>query len=83
MKRFLAAIFALVCVVGFASDAFARKGAANRSGARVVRDPSVLLGSPTPQAPALGNRIPAPLPPPPQAPVINGPSLRSPYGGVM
>jgi hypothetical protein len=83
MKRFFAAILAVVCVVGFASDGFARKGAAHRSGAKVVRDPSVLLGSPTPQTPYMGSRIPAPLPPPPQAPVINGPSLRSPYGGVM
>jgi hypothetical protein len=35
-----------------------------------------------PQAP-VENRIPAPLPPPAEAPVIHGPPLRSPYGGVM
>jgi hypothetical protein len=47
---------------------------------------AVLTGSaaaqivPTP--PVLENRIPAPLPPPPQAPIINGPFGQSPPPGV-
>src|SRR5262249_48680116 len=42
-----------------------------------------LLGSPAPQMPVFENRIPAPLAAPSPPPVINGPSARSPYGGVM
>jgi hypothetical protein len=86
MKRIFAAALAAACVVGVSSDGFAR--GAHRSGgvvhrAGVVRDPTVLLGSPAPQVPVFQNRIPAPLAPPSQPPVINGPPLRSPYGGVM
>jgi hypothetical protein len=35
-----------------------------------------------PTPPALENRIPAPLPPPPQAPIINGPLQQGPPPGV-
>jgi hypothetical protein len=35
-----------------------------------------------PPPPALENRIPAPLPPPPQPPVIDGPLGKSPPAGV-
>src|SRR6516164_7966194 len=56
-------------------------GFANHGG--LGRDPTTLLGSPAPQMPAFENRIPAPLAAPSQPPVINGPSARSPYGGVM
>jgi hypothetical protein len=35
-----------------------------------------------PPPPALENRIPAPLPPPPQPPIINGPLGQSPAPGV-
>ena len=48
-----------------------------------VRNPTTLLGSPAPRMPAFQNRIPAPLAAPTQAPVINGPAARSPYGGVL
>jgi hypothetical protein len=36
----------------------------------------------TPTPPALENRIPAPLPPPPRPPIINGPLGQSPAPGV-
>ena len=36
----------------------------------------------TPTPPALENRIPAPLPPPPQPPIINGPLQQAPPPGV-
>jgi hypothetical protein len=36
-----------------------------------------------PQIPDLQNRIPAPLPPPPEAPIINGPLTQSPPPGVV
>ena len=42
--------------------------------------PAVAQFVPTP--PALENRIPAPLPPPPQPPIINGPLNQSPPPGV-
>ena len=86
MKRVFAAVLATACIVastpGFARGGVGHAGGfANRGG--FVRDPSTLLGSPAPQVPAFQNRIPAPLAAPAQAPVINGPSARSPYGGVM
>ncbi len=48
----------------------------------------VLVGAPaaaqlTPLPPELENRIPAPLPPPPQPPIINGPLSQSPSPGVV
>jgi hypothetical protein len=47
------------------------------------RNPSTLLGTQAPTTPTFQSRIPAPLAAPAQAPAINGPSARSPYGGVM
>ena len=86
MKRFFAAVLATACIVastpGFARGGLEHGGGfANRGG--FARDPSTLLGSPAPQTPAFENRIPAPLAAPAQPPVINGPSARSPYGGVL
>ena len=87
MKRVFAAVLvAAACVVGstpgFARGGFGHVGGvANRGG--FVRNPTTLLGSPAPQMPAFQNRIPAPLAAPSRPPVINGPSARSPYGGVM
>jgi hypothetical protein len=82
LKRFLAAIFAgiLACVAS-STPGFARRGPAHGPG--FVRDPTTRLGNPAPQMPTFENRIPAPLAPPSQAPAVNGPPARSPYGGVM
>jgi hypothetical protein len=84
MTRVLAAVLATACIVA-STPGFARGGLGHGGGFRggVVRDPTTLLGSPAPQVPAFENRIPAPLAAPAQPPVINGPSARSPYGGVM
>ena len=84
MKRVFAAVLATACIVA-STPGFARGGLGHGGGFRggVVRDPSTLLGSPAPQVPAFENRIPAPLAAPAQPPVINGPSARSPYGGVL
>jgi hypothetical protein len=89
MKRVFAAVLAAACVVG-STPGFARGGGGHGGGfahpsgrGGFVRNPTTLLGSPAPQMPAFQNRIPAPLAAPAQAPVINGPSARSPYGGVM
>jgi len=46
----------------------------------LVTGPAAAQIVPTP--PALENRIPAPLPPPPQPPIINGPLGQSPPPGV-
>jgi hypothetical protein len=40
------------------------------------------LGQFVPYPPELQNRIPAPLPPPPQPPIINGPYQQAPPPGV-
>jgi hypothetical protein len=84
MKPVLVAALAIACAVA-STPALARKGhslATSGRGGAAVSDPTTRLAPPLPQAP-VENRIPAPLPPPAQAPVINGPPLRSPYGGVM
>ena len=85
MKRIFAAVLAAACVVA-STPGFARGGHAGTiagSGfGRGFGDPTTRLASPPPQAPA-ANSIPAPLASPSPAPTINGPGLRSPYGGVM
>ena len=84
MKRVLAAVLATAFVVA-STPGFARGAVGHGGGFRggFVRNPTTLLGSPAPQMPAFQNRIPAPLAAPTQPPVINGPSARSPSGGVM
>jgi hypothetical protein len=79
MKGVFAAVLAVACVVG-STAGFARGGFAHGAGlvhgfgrGGVVSNPTTLLGAPPPQMPVFENRIPAPLPPPPQAPIINGP----------
>jgi hypothetical protein len=71
MRSLFAAMLALACIVG-STPSFARAGGAHGSGG-IGHNPTTLLGSPAPQMPVFENRIPAPLPPPAQAPVINGP----------
>jgi hypothetical protein len=92
MKRvFVAVCLAAACVVG-STPGFARGGLGHGGGFAIgggfAHNPtrllgSGILGSPAPQVPAFENRIPAPLAAPSQPPVINGPSARSPYGGVL
>jgi hypothetical protein len=85
MKRvFTMLLLATACVVG-STPGFARGGFGHGGFGRtgVVRNPSTLLGSQAPATPTFQNRVPAPLASPSQAPTINGPSGRSPYGGVM
>ena len=82
MRRLFAAVLAAACVVG-ASPGFARgSGFAHGSAGFAHRDPVSIVVNPVPQMPALENRIPAPLPAPPQAPVINGPLSSSPLRGM-
>jgi hypothetical protein len=71
MRSLFAAMLALACIVG-STPSFARAGGAHGSGG-FRRDPTALLGAPAPQMPTFENRIPAPLPSPAQAPIINGP----------
>jgi len=78
MQLLFAAVLAAACVVASAPG-LARN--AGHHGHGVVRDPTVLLGPPAPAA-TLGNRIPAPLPPPAQAPVINGPISQPAFRGL-
>jgi hypothetical protein len=85
MKRVFAAVLVAAACVVASTPGFARGALGHGGGFRggFVRDPTTLLGSPAPQMPTFQNRIPAPLAAPTQAPVINGPLARSPYGGVM
>jgi hypothetical protein len=69
-RLLLAAVLAAACVVG-CTPGFARNAGHSGHG-HFVRDPTTRLG-PSAPTPTLGNRIPAPLPSPAQAPVVNGP----------
>jgi len=85
MKRILAMLLlATACVVG-ATPGFARGGGGHGGFGHmgIVRNPSTLLGAQAPATPSFQSRIPSPLAAPSQAPAINGPLGRSPYGGVM
>jgi hypothetical protein len=92
MKRIFAAVLvAAACVVGstpsFALGGvvhlLARGAVGHGLGGGFVRNPTTFLGASPPPSPTFENRVPAPLAAPSQPPVINGPSGRSPYGGVM
>jgi hypothetical protein len=64
MQRLFTAVLAVSCIVA-STPSFARGGFAHGAGRNgFVRNPTVLLGTGVPQAPALENRIPAPLPGP-------------------
>jgi hypothetical protein len=79
MQRTLAIALVVACVVGAATSAFARNaGPQGRSGQ--ARSPIILSG-PEP-APPFVSRIPAPLPPPAQAPTINGPLSQPAFRGL-
>jgi hypothetical protein len=70
--RVLAAV--VLAAIATSTPGFAREG--------VVRDPTILLGSPAPRIHAFKSRVPAPLPPPAQAPVINGPISQPAFRGL-
>ena len=86
MQRLLAAVLAMTCLVasspGFARGGFAHgAGLAHGSGG-FVADPTARFGVTAPQAPAVENRIPAPLSAPAQAPIINGPMSQPAFRGL-
>jgi hypothetical protein len=70
MQRLFAAVLALACVVG-STPGFARGSGPGLSHGGGFARGVLPLAEPLPQMPA--SRIPAPLPAPEQAPVINGP----------
>jgi|GraSoiStandDraft_16_1057320.scaffolds.fasta_scaffold1225483_2 hypothetical protein len=74
MKRILVGTLSLACVV-VVTPVFAQENPGFTPG-ELARNPS-LLGTP-PQMPTYQSRIPAPLPPPPRPPVINGPLSETP-----
>jgi hypothetical protein len=75
MKRIRVAMLALACISA-ATPVFAQENPGFTPG-ELARNPS-LLGITPPQIPTYQSRIPAPLPPPPQPPVINGPLSETP-----
>jgi len=83
MKRFFAAACALACVIA-TSAALAAPNNGTRGGRGVRIGPGVDATQGM-RVPSMQNRIPAPLPPPAQPPVINGPLSPSglpPMGGA-
>ena len=85
MKRVVAILLVATACVAGSTPSFARGGGGHGGFGRMgfSRNPSTLLGTQAPTTPTFQSRIPAPLAAPAQAPAINGPSARSPYGGVM
>jgi hypothetical protein len=96
-KTMIVLATAAALTVGLTADAFARGGGGGGGhgggfggGAHMggggrggfVRNPTTLLGSPAPQMPAFGNRIPTPLSSPVQAPLVNGPMSQSTFRGL-
>jgi len=77
MKRIFAAMVAVVLAAGLtpASAAGMHGGGMHAGGTHAggVRGIRGLRAAPTLRAPNMQSRIPAPLPPPAQPPVINGP----------
>jgi hypothetical protein len=75
----LTIVLVAACVAGAATSAFARSG--RHGGGHVgVRAPVIFSGA-GPTRPFV-SRIPAPLPPPAQAPVINGPISQPAFRGL-
>jgi hypothetical protein len=80
MRHLLAVVFALICLLA-ATPGFARTGTHHVARAGVARDPYFRF-APLPPSPSMGNRIPAPLAAPAQAPVINGPISQPNFRGL-
>jgi hypothetical protein len=82
MQRLFAVVLAVACVVA-STPSLARGGFAHGGGrGGFVRDPTVRFGTGAAQTPAFENRIPALLPGPAQAPVINGPMSQPAFRGL-
>ena len=79
MKRVLAAMLAVACIVG-STPVFARGGGHGFARGGYARA-TTRLAPPTPQA-AIGNRIPARLASPSAAPTINGPLSQPAFRGL-
>jgi hypothetical protein len=71
MRRYFVAVLVVACVVG-STAGFARESASG-----FARQSVPIFAEPLPQMPE--SQIPTPLPPPAQAPVINGP-VSQPHG---
>jgi hypothetical protein len=78
MKRLFAAVCAVACVVGSTSGFAAGGSGVGRESRTGIVNGSGFGGVQGSGIRAQQNRIPAPLPPPSQAPVINGPMSQNP-----
>lgn len=81
MQRLFVAVLAVACIVA-STPGFARGAGHGAGRGGIVRDPTIRLGAPAPQMPAMENRIPAPLSSPAQAPTINGPVSQPAFQGL-
>jgi hypothetical protein len=88
MKRLFVAALAVACIVG-SNPGYARGGLVHGAGfahglghGGFTRNPTILLRNPAPHVPVFQNRIPAPLPSPEEAPVINGPISQPAFRGL-
>jgi hypothetical protein len=80
MRRLLATVLAMACVVG-STPGFAR-GAGSGMGRGTGGAANQLLALPSPPPPAMQNPIQRPLASPAQAPTINGPISQPNFRGM-
>lgn len=80
MQRTLAIVLVAACIVAAATSAFARSGGGAGHRGHGRHGPIILSG-PEPTPPFV-SRIPTPLPPPTQAPTINGPLSQPAFRGL-
>ncbi len=80
MQRTLAIALVAIGLVATATSAFARNGGGAGHSGQGGHGPIILSG-PEPTPPFV-SRIPAPLPPPAQAPTINGPISQPAFRGL-
>jgi hypothetical protein len=84
MRRLLATVLAIACVVG-STPVFARgsdSGMGRGTGGAATGSSNQLLALPSAPPPAMQNRIPGPLALPAQAPIINGPISQPDFRGM-
>jgi hypothetical protein len=79
MRKILVAMLGIAWVLG-STPGFAQ-GAEGFGRGAVTRDPG-LFAPVAPTVPTYQSRIPAPLPPPAEPPVINGPAPETPSNGL-
>jgi len=83
MQRLVAAVLAVTCVLA-STPGFARSPASafGHGTGGFARRSNRIFAQPAPRIRGMRNRIPTPLPPPAEAPIINGPISQPAFQGM-